>query len=588
MGHKDDRGERHQQSSIERRRVKPGPSRVTRSKSSRSKNGLDTSDASVAGSSLSSPGSMNGHSEVGEAAVMEFRARAKRAAALQMWPSASFFAEKAAAVSRSTDDLLFLARVHQGAGDTNRALNVVSANKLDETTAAGRLIAAQCLLTRGKSSECLDLLGDDDPPSMTAPADMKASLCVLRARVHGTLDNPAKVEFWCRRALEADPHCVEAFLTLTRPGLLSREAAGKVAREVSSSAAVLDSTTTNRRNILPALYLSLGDATASFDKLPNSLARSSDVVAARAARHFMAFEYSASADVCRELIRNAVGVGNEVLLTYLASLVELGERQELFVFAHKLVDAEPRDAITWLAVGYYYLVSGVFDTARLYLQKSSALDPRLVHAWVAIGHAYAAKDESEHAMTAYSTAARLCPGSHLPMMFMGIQHARQSSIGLAARLFWSAAEADAADPAPRHELGVLAYRKGDITRAVEYFQAALGLWRRPVTGSDSNAPSRAVGRKAEAEEATLVNLGHCFRRLEQFDRAKSCYERALSLYPNCPQTVVALAVTLHSMRNFELAVAMYHRALRHIPDDAICNELLEKALKDLIDGGEGE
>ncbi len=584
MGHKDDRGERHQQSAIERRRVKPGPSRVTRSRS-RSKNGTDLTDVS-ASAGMSSSATGNGHTDIGDGLLEEFRARAKRAAALHMWPSSAFFAEKAAAVSRSPEDFLFLARVHQGAGDTNRAFRVVTANKLEKSTAAGRLIAAQCLLERGKSMESLELLGDEDPPSVAATAEQKAALCVMRARVHAALDNPGKVEVWCRRALEADPHCVEAFLTLTQPGLLSREAAGKLAQEVSSSAAILDSATSNRRSALPALYLSLGDATASFDKLPSSLARSSDVAAARAARHYLAFEYSACADVCKELIRNDAGVGREVILTYLASLVELSERQELFVYAHKLVDAEPRDAVTWLAVGYYYLVSGVYDTARLYLQKSSALDPRLVQAWVAIGHAYAAKDESEHAMTAYSTAARLNPGSHLPMLFMGMQHARQSSVGLASRLFWTAAEADAADPAPRHELGVVAYRKGDIRRAVEYFQAALALWKRPIMGADVRNPNSAVGRKAEAEEATLVNLGHCFRRLEEFDRAKSCYERALSLYPNCPQTVVALALTLHSMKHFELAVAMYHRALRQIPDDAICNELLEKALKDLIEEGE--
>ena len=581
MGHKDDRSERHQQSAIERRRVKPGPSRVTRSKS-RSKNDSDSNDATPASTSFISATPGNGHIDSDDAAAVdEFRARAKRAAALQMWTSSAFFAEKAAAISKSSDDYLFLARVHQGAGDISRALNIVTSNNLEKTSVTGRLIAAQCLLARGKARECLKLLGNDDPPSMVATPDLKAALCVLRASVHSTLDNPAKVEVWCRRALEADPHCVEAFLTLTKPGLLTREAAGKLAREVSSSAAVLDSASSNRRSALPALYLSLGDTTASFDKLPSSLARSCDVTAARAARHYMAFEYGSSAEVCRELIQNEGGIGKEVKLIYLASLVELGERQELFVYAHKLVDSEPRSAVTWLAVGYYYLVSGVYDTARLYLQKSTALDPRLVQAWVAVGHAYAAKDESEHAMTAYSTAARLNPGSHLPKLFMGMQHARQSSAGLASQLFRTAAKADPTDPAPRHELGVLAFRKGDIRLAVDYFQSALRMWKRPIGGA--NTPAAAVGKRAEAEEATLVNLGHCFRRLEQFDRSKSCYERALSLYPNCPQTVVALALTLHSMRKLDQAVAMYHRALRFIPDDAICNELLERALKDLVD-----
>eukprot|EP00171_Calliarthron_tuberculosum_P008205 IDg8205t1 len=160
---------------------------------------------------------------------------------------------------------------------------------------------------------------------------------------------------------------------------------------------------------------------------------------------------------------------------------------------------------------------------------------------------------------------------------MGMQHARQSSLGLACRLFSAAADADTVDPAPRHELGVLAFRAGDLTRATDYFQEALALWKRVGT------ERRPVGRRAESEEISLVNLGHCYRRLGQFDRARNCYEQALSLQPNKPATFVALALTMHCAQQYESAITMYHRALRLIPEDVICNELLERALHDSIE-----
>lgn len=584
MGHKEER-DRHRQASIERRRVKPGASRVTRSRSTRGKAPADDSTGSSA--------SLGGVDELGDAILSELRSRAKRAAALHMWPSAAFFAEKAAAVSRDSEDVLLLARIHQGAGDPARALRVVQARGLDRTHTAAQLLAAQCLLARDKPTECLELLGEElIAPESAAPPELRAALCMLRARVFMALESPTKVELWCRRALEADPHCAEALLTLTQPGLLPRDRAAAAAREVSAAAAVAATTVTPASGarvprvavtstdaheaVLPTLYRALGDASV-LDSLPAPLQRSSDVAALRAACHFAAFEFSASAGMCRDLLRRDARAGRAVVLVYLAALVELRERQELFVYAHKLVERDPADAVTWMAVGYYYLASGVYDTARLYLQKATVLDPRLVEAWVAVGHAYAAKDESEHAMTAYSTAARLQPGSHMPLLFMGMQHARQSSLGLACRLFSAAADADADDPAPRHELGVLAFRAGDLSRAAEYFQDTLALWKR--IGTDR----RPVGRRAESEEISLVNLGHCYRRLGQFDRARNCYEEALALQPNKASTFVALALTMHCSQQYESAITMYHRALRLIPEDVICNELLEKALQDSIE-----
>ena len=42
--------------------------------------------------------------------------------------------------------------------------------------------------------------------------------------------------------------------------------------------------------------------------------------------------------------------------------------------------------------------------------KATSLDGTFAPAWIGYGNAYAAKEEGDHAMSAYRTAARLFPG----------------------------------------------------------------------------------------------------------------------------------------------------------------------------------
>jgi anaphase-promoting complex subunit 6 len=303
-----------------------------------------------------------------------------------------------------------------------------------------------------------------------------------------------------------------------------------------------------------------------------------DVLAVRAGRLFASLDFDECARLTRAILERDPFVEDRVTVVHLAALVELDERHELFVLAHRLVDSGPRRGISWMAVGYYYFACGKYELARRYLQKATGVDPRLGPAWLASGHAFAAQDESDQAMAAYRTASRLFPGAQLPLLFMGMEYARQSSPVHATSFFQSAREACLSDPAPRHELGVIAYRSGDLPAAVAYFKAALSLWEASDGLKDFVSHG---GRRAEAEEATLFNLGHCYRRLREFERAKQCYERALSLRPRSASTCCALGMTLHALGDHPSAVAMYHRALRHNPEDTMSVVGLDRALHDM-------
>lgn len=69
-----------------------------------------------------------------------------------------------------------------------------------------------------------------------------------------------------------------------------------------------------------------------------------------------------------------------------------------------------------------------------------------------------AQDESDQALAAYRTAARLFPGLHTPLLGMGCAYHRMNNLQLAERCLLQAADMCPQDPAVAHELGVLAYR----------------------------------------------------------------------------------------------------------------------------------
>ena len=105
-------------------------------------------------------------------------------------------------------------------------------------------------------------------------------------------------------------------------------------------------------------------------------------------------------------------------------MIELEKTAELYHMAHKLVEAAPDQAIAWYAVGSYYFLIKKYPSARKYFDKARQMDKNLAEAWIAYGHCHSIQDESENAIIAYRSAARLFPGSHLADMFIGMEYIR--------------------------------------------------------------------------------------------------------------------------------------------------------------------
>lgn len=103
------------------------------------------------------------------------------------------------------------------------------------------------------------------------------------------------------------------------------------------------------------------------------------------------------------------------------------------------------------------------------------MDPRFSPAWIAFAHTFALEGEHDHAVTAYSTCARMftgcvctfecgCdlipPSSHLPLMFVGMEHITLSNYPMADEALNAAYSMCDGDPLLMNERGVMAFNHG--------------------------------------------------------------------------------------------------------------------------------
>lgn len=102
---------------------------------------------------------------------------------------------------------------------------------------------------------------------------------------------------------------------------------------------------------------------------------------------------------------------------------------------YRLVHDYPDSGIAWHAIGCYYYATAQYDAARNFFGRATVLAPRHAPAWIAYGHAFAAQDESDQALAAYRTAARLFPGLHQPVLGMGREYQHMNNHMLAEQMY---------------------------------------------------------------------------------------------------------------------------------------------------------
>lgn len=225
-----------------------------------------------------------------------------------------------------------------------------------------------------------------------------------------------------------------------------------------------------------------------------------DVLLAKGEQLFAQCRFSDCLSVTRKILQVDQYKFNALPL-HLTCLHELGKKNDIFLLSHDMADRHPEEPVTWLAVGIYYMSINKVAEARRYFSKASVMNPRFGAAWIGFAHSFATEGEHDQAISAYTTAARLFQGTHLPALFLGMQHLHLNNVILAEEYLNTAYNMCKQDPLLLNELGVVCFHKQHLQDAIKWFNRALEV-------------SRLTGSEETAWIATHANLGHANRKLK--------------------------------------------------------------------------
>ncbi|PLB52021.1 TPR-like protein [Aspergillus steynii IBT 23096] len=396
----------------------------------------------------------------------------------------------------------------------------------------------------------------------------EAAMCYLRGLCFAKQNAFDRARDCYKDAVRIDVQCFEAFDQLMKNSLMSPaeeleflesldfDSVGcpdaSIAQEAAHFTKMLYTTRLSKYSS-PSI---LSDATETLSTHYN-LADNPDILLSRAEALYTQCRFAEALELTSSILSNSqsstalttataphlsaqnhLGHAPAVYPLHLACLYETGATNSLFLLSHTLADHAPEESYTYLAIGVYYLSVSKVAEARRFFSKASLLDPHSAPAWIGFAHTFAAEGEHDQAIAAYSTAARLFQGSHLPQLFLGMQHLALNNMSLAHE-YLSAAYAMSTgaasgsvttipalpspeghslggDPLVLNELGVVLYHQNQLEGAVELFRQALAL-----AGSLHCEPGAWV--------ATRANMGHALRRIGRFAESLSEFDECLRI-----------------------------------------------------------
>ncbi|KAH0192492.1 anaphase control protein cut9, partial [Aureobasidium melanogenum] len=542
------------------------------------------------------------------------------------YESAIFVGDKLLALTNNDKDAFWLAQVHFSTANYTRALGFLSRQDLIARNPSCKYLAAHCYVKQSRYDEALHILGDKNPVHLITSSDrsrrklqhldprnalgkmaklpqlrsdradrseerdkedmsnirFEAAMCYLRGLCYAKQNAFDRAKDCYKDAVRIDVLCFEAFDQLMKNSLMSPAEEWEFLDSLDfDSVSASDTSTSSMQEageFTKMLYMTRlskysrpDDFNAAVETLSThyNLSSNSSILLSKAELLFTN---------CR--FRDALALTTQILETdpynfsalpvHLAALFELKETNALFLLSHDLADTHPKEACTWLAVGTYYLSINRIPEARGYFSKASLMDPHFGPAWIGFAHTFAAEGEHDQAISAYSTAARLFQGTHLPQLFLGMQNLCLGNLSLAREYLETAYTMCENDPLVLNEMGVAYYQDQQFDSAIRTFELAISIAEEV---SASSAPAASLDIK--------TNLAHAYRRNQQYSKALDTFSEVLRLGGKDASIFSAKGLVLLELEEWFEATVVLHEALALSPQDPIATELLSRALEGL-------
>lgn len=458
---------------------------------------------------------------------------------------------------------------------------------------ACRYLAAQCQVRLAKYHEALDLLGETEhwgasasnrKPATDGGIKLGSSVAFLRGQIHLRLEDLPRARDAFMAALALDVKNYQAFAALVDGEMLGTDEQWAFVQGLEYAAQAGDEPGAREDyELVRLLYTTQLSKQARTHAATTAAARrrlvaeyalddDPDVLCGLAAELIARLRYSDAFVVTSRVLELAADHPTALPIHIACTYHLKNLRPALFMLAHRLTELQPESPVSWYAVGTWYATTRRWAEARRYFSKASLLDPRFAPGWIAFGHTFALEGESDQAVIAYSTAARLFPQSHLPKLFVGMEHLHQDNLSLARLSLDAAAAISTADPLLANERGIVAFQTGDLVGAVGFFEKAIEL-------------ARETQQPAAAWKASYLNLGVARMRLGRDKAASEALQAVVELDPHSYQAHLCLGMLAHKHDRLDDAVQHYHEALSIHPRDAHATELLDFVLDEKVHYG---
>ncbi|KAK3378251.1 putative CDC16 protein [Podospora didyma] len=529
------------------------------------------------------------------------------------YDSAIFIGDKLLAMTKDDHDAFWLAQVHFAAGNFTRAHALLAKQDLIASNSSCRYLAAHCLIKQSHFSDALALLGEHTPTHLftsnpkrkigrsnarAAPGRLssktpshgddsaaeessnrryEASMCYLRGLCYAKQNAFDRAKEAYKDALRIDVQCFEAFSQLVKNSLMSPDEEDEFMQSLDfgfikapGDDPDVEDEPADYVQYLYQTQLSKYRNPRAFNTAIESLSthygleHNADIMLARADLLYTQCRFRDALSITDQILEDDK-YNFAVYPVHLACLYELRKVNVLFLIAHELADTHPDEPCTWLAVGIYYFLTGKIADARRYFSKASMMDANFGPAWIGFAHTFAAEGEHDQAVTAYSTAARLFTGTHLPQVFLGMQNHAMNNMTAAEEFLKTAYSLCKTDPLLLNEMGIVLYHQDRLKDAAKMFTQALRI----ADEMDSD-PVAWLGAR--------TNLGHAYRRLRLHDEALEEFDQVLRDGGKDAAVFCAKGLIYLDKGEADEAARVLHEALAIHPQDPIATELLNKAL----------
>lgn len=491
-----------------------------------------------------------------------------------LYKAAYFWAEKALVLSSGElQDVFLLAQIFYASGQYQRASNLLQKNSQYQQSSLLCYLLAKCHAACKEWEVVLTILSyinfeatkkvDRELLKLTEIDNVESSCLLLEGVAHENLGTIPKAIECFTAALKADVFCVEAFDHLTNKHYLTADEEQKIIESLPFN----KQCTRDEESVLLYLYQSKikGCKQLSNTVLPEpckQLENCSDVMCSLAEKKSPRTSYSLTSKVLEQDQFN-----EDAILLHVAACVSQNKSTELYALGQRLVSNFPELPIAWYTVACYYFTISQYTDAAKYLEKVLSIDKMFPHGWLVYGLSFANRGEHDQAISAFSNAAHIMRGSHLPLLYLAREYFHTGVTAISVGFVKKALAMSPTDPIVLQEVGFILFHAEKLPLAEAYFKNAIINLQ---TTDNSSSPMW---------QTVYNNLGHVYRKQGKCKMALEMHKKALQIDPGHASTLADMAFVSLLMDNYEDAVTYSTQSLQIRRQDHLTLTILETAVK---------